>query len=264
MNFPTIRQWRILWQLLKRDLYIFRASYLDYMINTILWPVQAAVAFGYVFPLMGMDKNYGALIILATFVYKCLYESYFQSSNMVADINNLRSIDFIFTLPVTPWMIVLKNIVYFMIRCFALCAPILLISKAILQDRFPLDQWSPGLSLVAFFATTLFFALFTVWLAGWVKDQLAFEHVWVRFFDLLTTWGGFWFTWHTLYAFSPTLGYITLLNPFTLATEAIRASFFGLSSALAFWPCIGGLLLQAAMIGFIGYRKLKQRLDFVG
>ncbi len=258
------RQWRIWWQLLKRDLYIFRSNYIDYLINTVLWPIQGAIAFGYVFPLMGMtEKTYGANILLATFIYKCLYESYFQASNTVADINGVRYADYVYTLPLSTKMIISKQVAYFIIRCFVLCTPILVISKLILQDRFPLDAWNPAYSLITFFSVALFFALFTIWLTGWVKDQMGFEHVWIRLFDILITWGGFWFTWTTLYNFAKPLAYITLFNPFTLGTEALRHSFFGPGSALPFWPCIFGLLAETAIIGVIGYRRLKRRIDFV-
>ena len=263
MNLILSPQWRTWWQLLRRDLHIFRSSGVDYFINTMLWPIQAAIAFGYIFPLMGVGESYGANIILATVVYKCMYESYFQSSEVVADLNGARSIDFMYTLPVSPKMIMLKNITYFIIKCFVLCAPIIAISKLILQDRFAMDQWNIAHSIIAFFCTALFFACFSVWLTGWVKNQIGFEHVWVRILDTLNLWGGFWFTWQTLYTFAKPLAYITLLNPFTLGLEAMRSSFFGPAIALPFWPCIGGLLLETAIMAIIGYRRLKKRLDFV-
>jgi hypothetical protein len=263
MTFAVSRQWRIWWQLLKRDLYVFRSDSIDYMVNTLWWPIQGALAFGYVFPLMGVSTSYGAHILLTTVVYKCMYESYFQASTAVADINNTRSFDFIVTLPISAPMIAWKNVAYFVIRCFILCPPILIISKILLQDRFPLEKWNPLHSVVTLFTVALFFALFTIWLTGWVKNQMGFEHVWVRLLDTLSIWGGFWFPWQTLFAFNKTLAYFTLLNPFTLGTEALRNSFFGTDAALPFWPCIAGLLLESSLLAVIGYRRLKKRLDFV-
>ncbi len=254
---------KVWWQLLQRDLYVFRKQYIDYLINTLLWPLQASIAFGYVFPLMGMAESYGASILLASVVYKCLYESYFQSSEAVADINNLRSIDFALTLPLPAWMLLSKNIAYFIIRSMLLGVPIIAIGKLVLQDRFPLDAWAPGLALVSFLATSIFFAVFTILLAATVRNQIAFEHAWVRCFDILITWGSYWFPWYVLYKFAPAIAYVTLLNPFTLATEAIRCSFMGPAGNLPFWPCIGGLALETIIIGFTGYKMLKRRLDFV-
>ncbi len=263
MTFTISRPLHIWWQLLKRDLHVFRGVYVDYLINTLLWPAQASLAFGYVFPLMGMPYTYGAFVLLASLVYKFLYESYFQASEVVADINNLRSIDFTLILPLPTWLLFAKNVAYFMIRSVLLGGPIILIGKLILQDRFPLGAWSPLYSFIIFLTASLFFALFSLLLIATVRNQIAFEHVWVRCFDVLTTWGSYYFPWHVLYQFSPPVAYITLANPFTLAAEGLRYSFLGRGHALSFWPCVGGLWIEIILVGIIAYKMLKQRLDFV-
>ncbi len=258
-----MQQLRVCWQLLKRDLYVFRGQYVDHVINSIIWPTQAAIMFGYIFPLMGMTALYGANVILATVVYKCLYEAYFQSSAMVADINNLRSVDFFLTLPLPTWLFLAKGVLYFTIKSCLLGFPILFFGKLILLDRFPLDLWAPCSSLLALLVACLFFGLFSILLIGTVRDQVAFEHAWVRCFDVLVMWGSFWIPWVVVHQFAPYASYLMALNPFTLATEALRCSFFGGGQTLPFWPCLGGLFLQALVVGFFAYRSLKKRLDFV-
>ena len=255
-----IHTWFIL---LKRDLYVFRKQYLEYLIDTLVWPAQAAIVFGYVLPFMGMSVSFGAHILIATVASKCLFDAYFQASAAVADINNLRSIDFVLTLPLPVWMILVKNVAYFIIRALCLNVPLLIIGKLVLQDRFPLDSWSPGLSFIAILITSIFFSMFSLWLVAWIRDQVAFDHAWVRCFDVLILWGSYWFPWYKLHAFSPMVAYITLLNPFTLSIEALRHSFMGCAETLPFWPCIGGLVLETILLAAIGYKLLKRRLDFV-
>ncbi len=263
MTFTISKPLQIWWILLKRDLYVFRKQYLEYLIDTLVWPAQAAVVFGYVLPFMGMSIAFGAHILLATVAAKCLFDAYFQASAAVADINNLRSVDFVLTLPLPVWMVLVKNAAYFLVRAFCLNIPLIVTGKLVLQDRFPLGLWSPGLSLIAILATGIFFSMFSLILTAWVRDQVAFDHAWVRCFDVLILWGSYWFPWYKLHAFSPIIAYITLLNPFTLSIEAVRCSFLGSAETLRFWPCIGGLMLETVVLGAIGYKLLKRRLDFV-
>ena len=49
MTFTISKPLHIWWLLLKRDLYVFRKQYLEYLIDTLVWPAQAAVVFGYVY-----------------------------------------------------------------------------------------------------------------------------------------------------------------------------------------------------------------------
>ena len=250
-------------RLLQRDLILFKRQYVDFTINAIVWPVQASIIFGYIFPLMGMNKGYGAFVIIANVVFKCLYEAYLQASMAVADLNSYRSIEFEYTLPLPAWAILAKYLSYFTIRCFALSIPSIAISKLILYDRFSLEQWNPFHTFISFFATCMFFGFFSIWLAGKIKNQMEFENVWVRCFDPMVNLGCYFFTWYTMHQFLPLLAYICLLNPVALASEALRSSFLGGVDVLPFWPCMAGLALQSILMGIVAYKAIKKRLDFV-
>lgn len=261
--FSCSRALRVFWQLLRHELILFKRQSGNHTINALVWPIQASVIFGYIFPLMGMGIGYGAFVIIANVVFKCLYEAYLHASASVADLNSYRSLEFEFTLPIPAWAILLKNLTYFTIRCTALTVPSLIISKLILYDRFSLVNWHPGQTVIAFLMTCIFFGFFSTWLTGHVKNQMEFENIWVRVFDPMVNLGCYFFTWYTMHQFASWLAYICLLNPAALASEALRSSILGAADTLPFWPCIFGLTLQSAIMGILAYRAIKKRLDFV-
>ena len=157
---------KIFLRLLQRDLIVFKRDFFDYVINAIIWPTQMVVAFGYVMPLMGMNASYGAFLVAGNTMFKCLYESYFLASSAVADLNSHRSIEFEYTLPVPAWVILLKNVTYFLIRSFILNSIILTVSLIALSGTYDPSVINVTQFFIIFTISSVFFAFFSLWLTG--------------------------------------------------------------------------------------------------
>ena len=266
MSHASLRRsntFKIFLRLLQRDLRVFRHDIFDYIINAIIWPTQMVVAFGYIMPIMGMNPAYGAFLVGGNTMFKCLYESYFLASSAVADLNSHRSLEFEYTLPVPAWVILLKNATYFLIRSFVLNSVVLTVSLIALMNTYDPSIINIGQFFIIFTLSSIFFAFFSLWLTGWVRNQLAFENAWSRFFDPMMFWGCYWFSWKTLHSFLPGLAYACLANPITFAMESMRASMLGQQDYLPFWPCACIFAGLTVIMGAVAYLSMRKRLDFV-
>lgn len=253
----------IMLNLLWRDLTVFMRNFWHYFIDIIVWPLEAAIGFGYVLPLLGLGEDYGGLMVVSGLMWRCFYESFLHASVLVQDFNTNRYIEFEFSLPIPPLLVLIKKTIFFVIKNAFLSIPILIVGKLILQNRFDLSNFSILKFSLIFIISNIFFGFFCIWLTSWVKNQEAFEHAWTRLFEPMVFWGCYWFSWKTLYKFMPLVANLTLINPITLTIEATRASCFGQEGYLNFWLCLTVLLLEAALLGWYGIKRLQQRLDFV-
>ena len=88
-------------------------------------------------------------------------------------------------------------------------------------------------------------------------------NVWMRFIFPLYVFGGFQFTWYTLYNFSPRFAVLNLFNPMLYGIEGMRGAILGQQGYLPFWYCAGALVVLTALFFVVGYRRLKKQLDFI-
>ncbi len=87
--------------------------------------------------------------------------------------------------------------------------------------------------------------------------------MWIRVVFPLWMLGGFQFTWEMMYAKSPVLAYILLLNPFLYTTEGMRGAILGQAGSLPSSMCFVAGLFFATLYGAIGVWRLLKRLDAV-
>ena len=111
--------------------------------------------------------------------------------------------------------------------------------------------------------SALFFSVFAIWVASFVKSPHQMGKVFIRFIFPLWFFGGLQFTWFKLYGVAPLLAYMDLLNPYIYATEAMRTALLGPTANLDFGFCLGMLLFLMIFCFTHAYWRFKKQLDFV-
>jgi len=129
-----------------------------------------------------------------------------------------------------------------------------------LVEGFVID-WG-GFALV-WLVSALFFSVFAIWIASFVKGPQQMGKVFMRFVFPLWFFGGFQFTWAKLHSVSPWLAYLDLANPYIYAMEAMRTTVLGPQGNLNFWLSLGVLLLLAVLVFIHAFKRFKKQLDFV-
>ena len=250
-------------QLLKTEFTIFRATFFDKLLNSFIWTGTTVAVTSYVLPAFGLSVEYGALLAAGVVVGSAGFEVYPQVSNFVADLEGEQHINYLLTLPLPGWLLMIKFAFVCTFNAFIMGAFTLISSKLILFFRFPLGNISIGKLMVAFVGYSFFFGFFTLLMASLIKSMHTMENTFMRVMYPLWFLGGFQFSWQAMYSFSPTLGYLLLLDPYIHAMEGMRGAILGQSGFLPFWLCMPLLFGFTLFFGWWGIVRLKKRLDFV-
>ena len=86
------------------------------------------------------------------------------------------------------------------------------------------------------------------------------SNVWMRFVFPLYIFGGFQFTWYSMYAIAPWFAIVNLGNPFVYGIEGTRAALLGQTGYLNFWLCTVVLAVTGIILFGITLKRLKRKL----
>ena len=258
-----VRYAPIFGQLLKTEITIFRQTFFDKLLNSFVWTSVTVAVTSYILPAFGLSIEYGALLAAGVVVSSAFFEFYPQVANFIADLEGEQHINYLLTLPLPGWLLMVKIAFVYTFNAFIMGVFTLMSSKFILFYRFSLVNVSIGKLMVAFVEYSLFFGFFTLFMASLIKNMYTIENMIMRVIYPLWFLGGFQFSWQAMYSFSPVLGYLLLLNPYIHAMEGMRGAILGQSGFLPFWLCMPVLFIFTLFFGWWGIVRLKKRLDFV-
>lgn len=254
---------KIFWQLLKTDLIQVRKSFTENFINLLIWTICTIFINVYVMQKLGLSQNYGELMIAGIIVSAIWFQMIHHIFTSVADFCGERHIDYNLTLPISNILIFIKSICTYIIHGLIFSILGLLICKAMLLDKMILSKISIIHLSISLILSSIFFSTFTLCLIGYCPNPGAIGNVIHRVMFPLWFMGGFLFPWETLYKMTPSLGIISLLNPYTHITEMLRVATIGQKGFLPFLPSCGALIIMTLVVGYMGMKKLKKRLDFI-
>jgi len=259
-----VRSLLIFKNLLWRDFLIIKKDFMGDLINMVTWPTSLAITFGYVLTAFGMDKNYGSFLLIGSLATSFFYLAVGLGAELVNDFEGMRTIEFYQVLPFPSFrMLFIQKVVSFGLHSVMLAIPLLPMGKLLLGDRLDLHNLSIIKFCMIFMSAGIFFGVFALLLAGYIKNQRTFNSVWRRVYTPMLFTGCFWFTFKMAQASFPVLSYIALINPLTYIAEGIRASVFGPDGYLPFWVSLIAVLGFIGFGGYFSFKRLKQRLDFV-
>ena len=263
MNKNTKFYVNIFWQMLKADIAVYKQIFIENFFDTIIWVSCLIIISTYIFPQLGMNKEYGAFIAVGTIVSCAFFLSWADNICFVSDLEGQRTIDYYLTLPIPSYLIFVKQSVGYAFKSMLASIIILPMSKLLLFSRMDLSNFSIIKFIVMFLSINIFTGFLTIFISSLVKNIIHNGIVWTRILFPLWFFGGSQFSWQTVFSLSPTFAYFSLLNPLLYPSEGIRVVVLGQKGYLPFWFCLGMMWFFSFLFGWFGIARLKKRLDFI-
>lgn len=254
---------RIFWELLKTDLFLFKHTIQDKLINALTWSSATLIVSAYFLQSFGMTKDFGVFTFGGLIISLIGFEIYARMFNFCSDIEGNKHINYHLTLPLPNWLLFLEYAVFGTINNVVLCLAVIPVSKLILWNQLDLMSINWSLLLVAIIMASIFFAAFTIFLSSLVKSIQTIENIFCRILFPLWFFGGFQFSWKSANALSPWFSYLQLISPYIYATESTRSAILGAGKFIPFWINILVLGVFSIIFGVMGYKFLQEKLDFV-
>lgn len=266
IKFSAVKTYsRVVWQLVKTDMAGFRKNLVDNSIDIAIYVALIVGSMTYMMPLLGTRSDYGPFIAFAAIPSACIFETYGLAINLIGDIRGEKLISYRLTLPLPTALVFIAKGCVFSIRMALNAVVAALVSMSILAvgGRLSFAFFSPFKLLLMSGAMVICSGFLVLFISSLVKNMDRIGSVWTRTLYPLWFLGGAQFSWAIMHTFSPTIGIIALLDPFTYLTEGIHAATLNPADYLNFWLCLGMTLLFTIFFGFVGIKRLKKQLDWV-
>lgn len=258
-----ISYWHVFKNLLLLDLKVFKKHYFNKLIDLAIYITVILSITVYILPAFGLAESYSLIMVSGLIASIGIMELYPNSISLAIDLTKDKNISYALILPIPSWLIPLKDICYFALTSLLVGTFALPLSKILLGDLLNLRAVNWPLFALFFILSNIFFGAFAFLLATTVKDVLNSDRVWLRFIFPLWFFGGYQFTWYSLYKLYPQLAYINLLNPFIYITEGIRVTMLGQEGYLPLWICTIMITFFIISFSLVGIKRLKNQLDFI-
>lgn len=250
-------------QLLRRDLLRFKRDFWGKMIDTSSLLLTNLIVFGYFMPQLGLQSNYGPFMLISAIASFGFFDTVGKVSSLISDIDGDRTISYTLTLPIPSWLTFVYIGIYWALNSALITIWLFPLGKLVLFNQFHLSQISYWKLIPIYLSLNLFYGFFSLWLTSMLKNISDVGILWVRVINPLIMFGAYFYSWKAVYAFSPLIGYLNLLNPVVYAMEGMHAAALGQEGYLSFWICLPLLWLFTIACAWHGTRRLQQRLDCV-
>lgn len=250
-------------ELIALDLVTFKQTFADKIINLAIWVVLVIVVMGYIMPFFGLSADYGVFQLGGIIAATGMFELYSNAVGLVADFEGDRVIDYYLTLPVPSWITLAAKATYYFITYVILALAVCPLGKFCLWHQLDITTISYGKLLLAIGFQSIFYACFVLWAASIIHNMRSLGNIWSRYIFPMWFMGGFQFSWQALYKAIPVMAYVVLLNPMIYITESVRSAITGPAGYINFGLCLAAIAGFAVICFVVGFRNLKQRLDFV-
>ena len=254
---------RIFWYLIKEDLMLIKSNLQKILINSLVWSSCIIIISSYVLQSFGMSEQFGIFQVGSVIISVEGFQMFTEIFNFIEDLNGKKHIYYKLALPIPNYLIFAKMIIFYIINCLILSLTVIPVAKIILLDKFVFSQIDLLNFIMVLIVSSMFFGIFTLFLVSLIKETSSIGNVIMRIVFPLWFFGGFQFSWKSISTTSPTLAYASLVSPYLYAHEAIRSAMFNPNDFIPFWTSILSLIMFTLILGFIGYKRLKKRLDFI-
>jgi ABC-2 type transport system permease protein len=227
-----------------------------------IWIAATLLVTSYLLPSFGLSHNYGTFILASLIGSAGLFEVFPSVVNLITDLEGDNITSFYIILPIPSWLVFVKNMIFYSLNIAAMAIMVLPIGKFLLWNTFSFERFSIIKFVIIFVLMCMFYAAFTIWTASKLMKMEKIQNLWMRFIFPLWYLGCFQYSFDVLKKTSPTLSYVSLLNPIVYIMEGMRTAVLGQPSAINFWVCAGVLSLFVVLTGRSGILSMKKRLDF--
>lgn len=248
-------------ELLLTDLMVLRKVILDKLINLSIWVFCTQFVMTYFLQQADGDA-FGVFMMASICATAGFFEIYPAAVSIVADLNGDKKLFYELTLPLSSRLVLVRLAVYYMINAFIMGIWAFPLSLTFVYSSLSFASISWFKLGIAFICISIFYGVFTLWLASFIKDMSKLGSIWMRIVFPLWFLGGFQFSWEDLNKLSPFLGKMVLLNPIIYAMEGMR-SLFVAREALPFVGCMIALIIFSILFLWHALVRWKKRLDYV-
>lgn len=264
-TFPTTRKRLALisvafWHMLRRDLTIgIIREFGPLLAHSVGQPFLLLLVFGRILPMVGSTQALYPTLFYPAVVGLNVFLTGVQSITvgMVLDLGAAREIDDRLLAPAPISAVALEKIVFGALR--ALIAGLLTIVLALLIVG-PGFQMRTDM-LLPLFGVLVLIALASAALGLWIGAALPFDMIWLIFtlvFTVTQFTGCVFFTWRSLDSLK-VMQIITLTNPVTFASEALRATMVSGTATMPLGWAMAGLGMCLVGSLFLGLRTFRKR-----
>lgn len=251
------------YHLIRRDLRVFRGEFWGKFIDTAILLFTTVVVFSYFLPSYGLKSDYGPFLLIGVIAGFGFFEVIGKVSVFIADMEGDRTILYTLTLPIPSWLVFAYFGISWGLHSSLIALLLFPLGKLLLWSQFDLGNISVLKLLLIFLMSNLFFGFFALWLASVLKKMGSMSHLFVRVVNPMYSFGGWLFSWASVYKLSPMIAYVLLINPLFYSMEGMRAASLGQEGYLPFWLSMGGLTAFTLAFAWDAIRRLQKRLDCV-
>jgi ABC-2 type transport system permease protein len=255
--------WQVFFQLLRRDLFIFKRDYFSKFLDMLILFATNVVVFGYFMPGEGLSSSYGPFLLIAAIGSFGLIEVVGKIATFLSDLEGEKSISQLLIMPIPSFLVFAYMIIFWALSSMLLSAFLFPFGKLFLWARFDLAAISYIKLSLIFFFSNLFFGSFALWLCSIIPSMSGLNAIWLRYVVPLWMFGTYFFSWQTAYTTHKTIGMLLLINPIVYVIEGMRAACLGQSGYLPYWGCLAAVIAFTAACGLHAIKRLKKKLDCV-
>jgi ABC-2 type transport system permease protein len=254
---------QVFFQLLKRDLLIFKRDYWTKFIDMAIIFSNNVLIFGYFMAGEGLSAGYGPFLLVAAIGSFGLIEVVGKVAALLNDMEGERAISQVLIMPIRSELVFIYMAVFWAISSMVLAALLFPLGKLLLWTRFDLAAISYVKLIPIFLTSNLFFGSFALWLSSVIPGMSNLNTLWMRYIVPLWMFGAYFFSWENAYQLNPIIGTILLLNPVVYVMEGMRAAALGQAGFIPYW------VSMLALWGFIfactthAIKRLRRILDCV-
>ena len=251
-------------QLMRLKFTNIRRVLFDKFINFYIWAGCSMLVSGYLMQSFGTSDSFGSFQLGGIIASVGIFELYGNAVTFVSDLEGDRTIAYYLTLPTHTATVLCSHIFYYATIGTLMSFAIVTAGKTNFVESgwiYFAISWIKLLFFVVLINT--FCATATLLVSALIPSMDKFDILWTRVMFPMWFLGGYAFSWYAVYSTAPKLSYIMLLNPIIYMSEGMRAALLGQEGTMNFWVCCAILLLMFIGVGFLSYKALKKRLDFV-
>ncbi len=263
MMLSNLKQFRIIYFLIVRDLISLKEDLASIIFASISYPVRGIIIFSYILAGAGLGHEYGIFYFIGVIPSVAIVKILHGLSKILYDFQGDRIIDFELTLPVSANLLFLRKALVLGIKSMLLSLPTIPVGIFMLHSGFEAVDIKPFKLFIFFIVYNLLLGFATVWVSGWIKSSKDVGSFWSRYLHTSWVFGCTLFPWKLFYMLYPTWATIDLLNPVTYIMEGIRSATLSSSDYINFWICLVMVLLFSIFFAVHGLYLIKKRLDVV-
>ena len=155
-----VQAFHVFKELLKVDLKAFSEVFWGKLIDAIIYTSCMVLVNGYILSKMGLGMNYGSFFLVGMAASAAFFEGTYNIYLLISDLEGDRMISYDLTLPIKPWLILIKKAVSYALNSVAMSVLILPIGKLLLWNQFVLSGISIYKLLIMFVTINIFFGFF--------------------------------------------------------------------------------------------------------